>query len=111
MIATNSQLMICLDYQSVRCDKKIIRLKIERNYFGYQARNTDFFPDEFLEDLQKMKKYVNDPLSWISGQFIHHVIKLNNQTRQYLNEKLKKKNLQKPYLGYFVIFSINFYNS
>lgn len=52
----------------------------------------------FLEDLNSLTPYVNDPLAWIHGQFIRHVLKLNNETLNYVIDNLKK-NLKKPYLG------------
>lgn len=87
------------DHRNLNCNAKTIRLIIERNYFGYAAQNTDYYPDKFIEDLNEMNKYINDPLAWMFGQFIKHVLIMNKETSKFVHKSIADKQLQKSYIG------------
>ena len=41
---------------------KTITLNIYKHYFGYAPLNTEYFPEEMLNDLNKISSHTNDAL-------------------------------------------------
>lgn len=87
------------DRRNLNCNSKTIRLTIERNYFGFHDKNTDYYPDKFIEDLNQINNYINDPFAWMFGQFINHALVMNNETLNFVYKSIAEKKLQKPYIG------------
>jgi hypothetical protein len=52
-----------------------------------------------LDDLNYINQYVNDPLSWIFGQFMKHFLKMNEKTKLLVEKEIFLKKIQKPYIG------------
>jgi hypothetical protein len=73
---------------------------IEKNFFGHTIFNTDpFYPKEIYKDLNEISCFTSDAFAWLSGQFIKHVLKLNDKTLKIIMEEEKKIKEIKPLLG------------
>jgi hypothetical protein len=52
-----------------------------------------------LKDLNEINSYVNDPFAWLIGQFIKHILVMNEETIKLINKEISLKNIKKPYVG------------
>ena len=80
---------------------KSIKMHIRHNFYPTQPENVPFsyHPSRFLNDLNYLNEYVNDPLSWIMGQFMKHILKMNKKTNLLVENEIALKQIPKPYLG------------
>ena len=93
------------NYYDINVNKTSIRLVISRNYFGQQLWNTDPYR-EIFNDLNEISCYTSDAFAWLFGQFIKHVLKLNENTLKLIESKTKIIKNKKPLLGYEYIYFI-----
>ncbi len=77
----------------------IVSLNIGRNYFGGHTSNTDTYPEGMIKDLNEINSVTNDAFSWLNGQFISNILKLNKNSTDFIREKRNEINIKKPYLG------------
>jgi hypothetical protein len=77
----------------------IVSLNIERNYFSGHTSNTDTYPEGMIRDLNEINSVTNDAFSWLNGQFISSILKLNKNSTDFIREKRNEINIKKPYLG------------
>jgi len=78
----------------------MVKLTSEDNFYVFAPRDTKTYPSEFLEDLNVINKIAIDSYSWMMGQFIRYLFKLENKTAQLVKAEIKIQNIQKPYVGY-----------
>jgi hypothetical protein len=73
---------------------------IEKNFFGHTIFNTDpFYPKEIYKDLNEISCFTSDAFAWLFGQFIKHVLKLNENTLKFVENKIKIIKDKKPLIG------------
>jgi hypothetical protein len=93
------------DNYDINKNKTSIRLRITKNYFGHTIWHTDpFYPKEIYKDLNEISCYTSDAFAWLFGQFIKHVLKLNENTLKLIESKVKIIKNKKPLLGYKYLF-------
>ena len=71
----------------------------QNNYFNSFPMSTNSYPSHLIDDLNEINKHINDPYSWLTGQFIKIVLNLNSKTKSIIQNSIKKKNIRKPYFG------------
>ena len=54
-------------------------------------------PKEFTD---KLFAFHGSPFLWFTGQFLSYMMRPNEQLKQYMAEKKKTLNIQKPYARY-----------
>jgi hypothetical protein len=52
-----------------------------------------------IRDLNEINSVTNDAFSWLNGQFISNILKLNKNSTDFIREKRNEINIKKPYLG------------
>ena len=76
----------------------MIGLEFKRNFISLNPKNTNDYHTEMLIDLNEINSVTTDAFSWLIGQFIS-VLKLNQDSIEYINKKRTGMKMEKPYLG------------
>ena len=63
-------------------------------------------PKEFAD---KLFAFHGSPFVWFTGQFFSYMMRPNEQLKQYMAEKKKTSNIQKPYARYVLNGILNLY--
>jgi hypothetical protein len=52
-----------------------------------------------IKDLNEINSETNDAFSWLNGQFISNILKLNKNSTDIIRQKRDQITIKKPYLG------------
>lgn len=81
-----------------KINEPVISLNIARNYFRYLPKNTDYFSEAMIDDLNDINSFTEDAFSWFVGQFFG-CFSLNQDSANYILKKRSEIKIKKPYLG------------
>ncbi len=64
-------------------------MNIRRNYFGHALKNSIlYYPKYLIADLNEISCFSNDAFAWLIGQFNRYVLRLNNNTLDFVDKNL-----------------------